>query len=85
MIENYEFLIEQCVTAQVAQIRGRPKTAIRNYILSLQSDPIGRSQDGYTDRKGRAVEITTLYGWEITYHVDHPVKEVKVLKLTKIS
>lgn len=85
MTEDYDLLIEQGVTEQVVKLRGRPRSAIKAFILSLAGNPHQSSQAQYTDQKGRVVELVTLFGWEITYHVDHPIKEVKALKIRKLT
>ena len=84
MAEPYDLLIEDVVVEQVKGLRGRPRKEIRSFILSLQENPFERSQSTFEDRKGRLVETATLFRYKLCFHVDHALREVKVLEMTKI-
>jgi len=84
MSERYDLLIEHGVTEQIKRLRGKRRKAVMDFILSLQDDPFIKAKDAFDDRKGRYIEIHRLLGWQITCHIDHPVKEVKILEMTRI-
>jgi mRNA-degrading endonuclease RelE of RelBE toxin-antitoxin system len=84
MIEPYDLLIEAEVTEQVKRLRGRPRQAVKGFILSLAENPFDRSQSSFPDHKGRVVETVTLYRYTLRFHVDHALREVKVLEMLKL-
>lgn len=84
-MENYDLLIHEGASEIFKRSRGESRRQIAQFIDTLGSNPFLRSEHSYEDRKGRVVQKFHVRGYVIDYAVDHALKEVKILEITKIG
>ena len=60
---------------------GPQRQRIMSFVRSLAEDPFQAGDYQDTDPEGNPVEIKIIGKYAVTYHVDHPVKEVKIVNI----
>ena len=61
----------------------RDRELILKFLESLSNDPNKRGDYEERDHVGRQVQIKIVGDFALTYWADHPVKEIKVIRIEK--
>lgn len=85
MREKYELFVERSAREQIKHLRGKRRKAVFDFLDSLVADPFIDDGIRFEDHKSRLVQKITVVGLVITFHVDHPLKEIKVLTVRLID
>jgi hypothetical protein len=80
---KYEVYIEETAVETITGTRGRKRSAIKNFIRSLDVDPFNEGDFFEFDRIGRKVFTKIVADYAISFWPDHPVKEIKVFQISK--
>jgi hypothetical protein len=82
-MDDYRLYLRFEAAETLRILRGAQRTAIIAFVDSLKSDPNSRGDYSETDETGRNIEIKVIGSFAITYWPDHPVKEVKVVDISR--
>ena len=84
MLDKYDLLVEQEAGEKLKRLRGNRRRAVFDFIEMLGRDPFIDGGIQFEDRKGRRLQKVSISGVVIAFHVDHAVKEVKIMKLNAV-
>jgi len=85
MPESYELFLERSAADFVKRLRGTRRKAVFGFLDRLAGDPFVDGGIRFEDRKGRLLYELTVSGLVMTVHVDHALKEIKVLVVRSID
>ena len=85
MLEKYELFVERSTGEQIKRLRGKRRKAFFDFFDLLSTDPFINGGIHFEDHKGRLLQKVTVLGLVITFHVDHALREIKILTVRLID
>jgi hypothetical protein len=82
---DYVLYIRSEAVASYRAARSSEKRSLERFFDFLEDNPFTKGEMIERDNVGRAVEVKFVSGYKIVYWADHPAKEVKILKLERVS
>lgn len=83
-MDPYDLLIHGDAIEIYKKSRGESRRQIRQLFDLLSTHPFVSYEHSYQDLKGRSIYKHHVLGYVIDFTIDHPVKEVKILEITKL-
>jgi len=83
MIEPYELFLTKRAVDQLKGLRGQRRRAAWDLIDDIAGSPSRNTSISFEDRKGRIIEKESERGIIVTFHVDHAIREVKVMNIER--
>ena len=84
MPTEYILFIRSDAVSMFRSLRGRERISLEKFFDSLEQNPFQRGDAIERDSAGRQIEVKFIEGLRLTYHADHAVAEVRVLRLQRI-
>jgi len=84
-VNDYRVFLNYEVMETLRRLRGPDRLLVGRFIESLGPDPFQEGDYKEKDSSGRYIEIKTLGRHVLFFWADHPVSEVKVVGLGKVS
>ena len=84
-MEPYDLLLHEEALEAFRRTRGENRRKIKGFFNYIPEDPFIEAESTYEDAKGRIVSKIHIGKYLIDFQVDHAVKEIKILELSKID